>query len=762
MQHSGKKAIPNAEQSKGTPFWLKKYENANYITQQRVRFAFYLCIVLVALNLALIILTSYNQIKNPVYGQVNFPTIAPMLITLVIFMASTFILIKGQFKVASHIILITAFAAIWSVLWLDRNHSLQRLDTITYAIAILAMAPLLIEKKGYHILIYTGANLLVFFIFLHLFKNELMISDAALRDYKLDTSIPLLFVGIVGFSVFHISKNALNHAEGVIKERIKAEQLLANSEKKYREMTEFLPQVVFESDLQGNLKYINKRGLELFGYSETDLSQDVNYNVNLLALVQEKDLMKDNVQRLLQNKVSKGNIYHLIKKDGNLVPIQVFSSLVEEDGNTIGIRGIVIDITERIEAEKAIRESQELFKTLIDSAPVAMSLSDMNERYIIVNKVFSEETGLPPEKIIGKTPSEIGIIIDEESKKKITTLLAEKGLVENLESIIYEKGEKKIDALYYSRLIVVNNKKSILSSIINITEKKKNEKELEEYRNHLEFLVKERTEGLAAANEELSAANEELYSQREELMAALENLKKAQQKLVQSEKLASLGVLSAGVAHEINNPLNYISGGVMGIEKYVKENLSDHVGPLSILFDAVAEGVKRVSIIVESLNRFGKQADTGYELCNVHSVIDDCLQILEEKIIDRISIQKDYTHEPFTLHCNLRKFNQTILSIITNSVQAIKGAGTIYITTKLRGNSLELIITDTGEGIDKDSIGKIFDPFFTSKDPRQGVGLGLSFAYETIKEMEGSIEYDSEKGKGTTAKIVLPTTVNKG
>jgi PAS domain S-box-containing protein len=763
MQNKNDKAKIKAEQEKELPFWMKRYANANFITEQRVRFAFYLSITLIIVMIALIIFTIYNQIKNPIYESIHYPTIAPLLSVLIVFIISTFFLINGHYTVASNVILISALAAVWFVMWVDENVGLPRLNTITYIVAALSMAPLLIGKKNYLILVYTGVNLLLLFFFLHITRSELGISDADLRDYILDSTIPMLFVGLVGFSVFTINRNAHNLAEEEIKERKEAELALSQSERKFRDMTELLPQTVFESDLEGNLKYVNKLGLNLFGFTEDEIFKGINF----IAYILEKDEIKKNIQTLLKENISKGNIYTALNKDGKQIPIQIYSSLIKEGQKPVGIRGIAVDITESIEAEKVIRQSQELFQSLLESIPNPVFLSDMDGRYLLVNKAFSKEIGLPPEMIVGNTSYDIGFSIDEKSQEFIISELAKKGFVENYESIVIDKNGNKIDTLYFSRTIDLNNEKGILSSLINITEKKNVERELEKYRNHLEILVKERTdelqvtnEELSATNEELSATNEELYHQREELGTTLDNLKKTQKQLIQSEKMASLGILSAGVAHEINNPLNFISGGISGIEKYIKENLREHEEHLSSLFNAIDEGVNRVSMIVNSLNRFSRQTDATNEHCKIHSVIDDCLVILYNQIKNRVQVVKNYTDQPFWLYCNTGKLNQAVLNILTNAAQAIEGNGMITISTKLNDEYLELTITDTGKGISNDALNKIFDPFFTTKDPGKGTGLGLSITYEIIKDMNGTIDYHSEEGLGTTVKVLLPVKIN--
>ena len=268
--------------------------------------------------------------------------------------------------------------------------------------------------------------------------------------------------------------------------------------------------------------------------------------------------------------------------------------------------------------------------------------------------------------------------------------------------------------------------------------------------------LKQTNEELSSTNEELSSTNELLYKQKEEIESTLEQLKEAQLQLIQSEKMASVGILTAGIAHEINNPLNFIQGGVFGIEKYLEKNLKDHITNISPLMDGIKLGVKRVGDIVKSLNHFNRKSDTNTEKCDIHLIIDNCLLMLQNKLKHKVEIEKNYTKSEFTVIGNEGKFHQMVLNIISNAEQSIDENGTISISTDLVKNKITLQIKDTGCGISTEDLSKITDPFFTTKDPGKGTGLGLSIVYNIIKEHHGNLEYNSELGKGTTVTIILP------
>ncbi len=308
----------------------------------------------------------------------------------------------------------------------------------------------------------------------------------------------------------------------------------------------------------------------------------------------------------------------------------------------------------------------------------------------------------------------------------------------------------------------------------------------------LEQKVKERTSEIEEKNEELKKQQEELKNvndilenQKEELQRTLENLELAQTQLVQSEKMASIGQLVAGIAHEINNPVNYISAGVDSLstnleeirqvlESYhkinvdnVKEELKEiedlkqkvdykeALKEISKLINSIRNGTKRTSEIVRGLRTFSHLDEDTYKMTDIHEGIDSTLILHHNKYMNRIEMIKEYGDIPL-IECYPGQMNQVFMNILSNAVDSIEDKGKITINTRIFGENVCISIKDNGKGIPENHIEKIFDPFFTTKEVGKGTGLGLSISRSIIEKHKGKIEVLSNPGQGTEFIITLP------
>lgn len=242
-----------------------------------------------------------------------------------------------------------------------------------------------------------------------------------------------------------------------------------------------------------------------------------------------------------------------------------------------------------------------------------------------------------------------------------------------------------------------------------------------------------------------------LAKKNKKLNESMTDLKTTTQKLIHAEKMASLGVMSAGIAHEINNPLNFIKGGIGMLSKSMEKSKE-----LTPFVEAIEEGVSRASLIVSSLSQFSRNTDSMNEECDIHIIIENCLVMLQHKLKYKVEVVKKFTtSKHLRIVGNEGKLHQAVLNIISNAEQAIKNKGTITIETKAKQNSLRLTISDTGEGISEDNLSKISDPFFTTKPSGKGTGLGLAISFEIIQEHGGKISVNSKPSEGTRFNILF-------
>ncbi|MCH7690780.1 MAG: PAS domain S-box protein [candidate division Zixibacteria bacterium] len=253
-------------------------------------------------------------------------------------------------------------------------------------------------------------------------------------------------------------------------------------------------------------------------------------------------------------------------------------------------------------------------------------------------------------------------------------------------------------------------------------------------------------------------------------------LKEMQAQLIQSEKMASLGLLVAGIAHEINTPIGAVNSmhdtSVRAIQKLkdlVAELNLDEAGQIRAakVFEAIdssnkviKSGTERVGGIVRRLRSFARLDEAELKTVDIHEGLEDTLTLINHQIKNRIEVIKNYGQLP-KISCYPGKLNQVFLNLLNNAHQAIAGKGTINITTSSDESNVYIEIKDTGSGIPKENLSQIFDPGFTTKGVGVGTGLGLSICYQIITDHKGEIKVESREGKGTTFTIVLPNNLDK-
>jgi len=278
----------------------------------------------------------------------------------------------------------------------------------------------------------------------------------------------------------------------------------------------------------------------------------------------------------------------------------------------------------------------------------------------------------------------------------------------------------------------------------------------------------------------------ELEVKREEQRELIEKLETARHQAMQAEKMASIGQLAAGVAHEINNPIGFVLSNFRSLERYMtavfgviaayeaaEPLLADSAALASLRrtkedaeLDFVKEDVKqllvesgdgldRVKRIVQDLKDFSRVGENEWQTADLIRGLESTLNVVRNEIKYKADVVKHYGPTP-EVECMPSQLNQVFMNLLVNAAHAIAVRGTITIGSGTSGDQVWVAVSDTGSGIAPDVLGRIFDPFFTTKPVGQGTGLGLSLSYSIVRRHAGRIEVESELGVGTTFRVWLP------
>ncbi|MHC4196928.1 MAG: ATP-binding protein [Planctomycetota bacterium] len=253
----------------------------------------------------------------------------------------------------------------------------------------------------------------------------------------------------------------------------------------------------------------------------------------------------------------------------------------------------------------------------------------------------------------------------------------------------------------------------------------------------------------------------------EERVRKEEELRKTQEQLFQAEKMSSLGTLSSGIAHEVNNPLSYVMNNIELMKDYIGDILSikkdqpddkktvPTLKEMESCLEDAKVGTEQIRRIISAVYEFSHPGQDRLDYVDINEKIEAALNVVWHELKNKAKITKDYADLPKVL-CYPHHLVQVFTNLFVNAAYAIPDGGEIRIRTYQQGRTIGIEISDTGVGIPEKDIKKIFDPFFTTKDVGKGTGLGLSIVYNLVTQAGGDIEVDSAVGKGTTFKITLP------
>lgn len=331
-----------------------------------------------------------------------------------------------------------------------------------------------------------------------------------------------------------------------------------------------------------------------------------------------------------------------------------------------------------------------------------------------------------------------------------------------------------IMSFYFVREVI-----SPIESLIRASKDLKDGKEVRNITNKSKTEIADLVDSFNEMSVQIIESDHKLKKQVELLEQANNKIKNTQNQLVQSAKLASLGELVAGIAHELNNPIGFIYSNIGHLREYsqslfkiidkahknaneldlliVEEDYAYIKKDFPKLIQSCEEGSNRAKDIVLGLRNFSRADEEKTQAFDVNAGLDSTLKLLSGEIKNKALVRKDYNEVP-KINCNINQMKQVFMNIINNACQAIDEQGNIHITTQFLANEkvVQVKIEDSGSGIEKDNLEKIFDPFYTTKSVGEGTGLGLSISYGIVKSHGGTIEVLSEVGKGTTFMVNLP------
>ena len=280
----------------------------------------------------------------------------------------------------------------------------------------------------------------------------------------------------------------------------------------------------------------------------------------------------------------------------------------------------------------------------------------------------------------------------------------------------------------------------------------------------------------------------ELRRKDGEPQAGPENVKLGRAQLLQLEKLAAIGQLAAGVAHELNNPIGYISSNLATLKRYLERlttvlqahervaageeagaespqelrmrlKLDAILEDLPVLLSECAEGVERIRGIVTDLRGFSRPDDNTPVVCDINKVLQSTLNIVNKELSYKADVITDFGPLP-PLRCLPGQLSQVFLNLLLNAAQAIEDHGEIRVTSRRDGESIVVEVADTGSGMTAEQLARVFEPFYSTKEAGKGTGLGLSISLDIVRKHGGDILVESEPGRGTRFRILFPVTAD--
>jgi len=508
---------------------------------------------------------------------------------------------------------------------------------------------------------------------------------------------------------------------------------LEKSERKYHRLCENVNDLVFSLDEEGRFTAANCK-TELFGYTPGDV-----IGKHFTEILTPKGLeIAGHYFEQAKKDVSARHTYEfeIAKKDGSIAIAGISISSIYEEGKFIGRYGIARDITERKQAEEALKESQCYTRSLIETNLDALVTISDEGKITDVNQATELITGMSRTKIIGTDFSKYFTNPDT-ARKGYQQVFRDDHVLNYPLEIKHRDG--KITPVLYNASVYKDeegNVTGVIASARDITERKQ-------------------------AEDEARKMHQSLVKAHRKLQGAYEGEKQLRDKLIQSEKLASLGQMGAKIAHEINNPLTVISGRA---QLYLMEDLDER---LKKTFELIIRETKRIENITFAYRNLSRPVLPKQELLDLNEVLEESVEnLINTGEIKHYKIQRNFYPDLPQVLGDSNRLVQVFRNLIVNASHAMadnkEKVLTLRSSVSKNGKFAEISIQDTGSGIEKEKLAKIFEVYYTTKADGLGTGLGLVVVKDIVeKQHKGKVLVESEPGKGTTFTVQLPLKVEK-
>ena len=592
---------------------------------------------------------------------------------------------------------------------------------------------------------------------------------------------------------FSVTVFSIMNAEGQLKNfvvmleditgRKRAEEELKRQAGLINSLLDSIPDIIFFKDINGVYLGCNPPFAEFVGRSRAEIIGKTDYD---LFDKEVADFFREHDRLMLELRQPRHNEEWITYPDGRKKLIDTLKTPYwGPDGTFIGVLGVSRDITERKRAQDEITAARDYTDNIIKSMIDTLIVVDPNAKIRTVNKATSDLLGYTEDELIGKPVATIFAEEEEEEELlfKGTRLqkLIEEGSIRDYDMTYRTKSGEHIP-VSFSGSVMYESERGTRNVEGEVSRISKSESPIpqskivgivgiaRDMREIKRLMQKEKELAVQAA-----AAAETDRKRASELEKAYKELESAQEKLVQAEKLATVGRLAAGVAHEINNPLAAIMISVQRLTGLIKNEGAANID--SEVYVKTLELVERATNnckgIVTGLLAFSRPIKLQLAHTDIHKVVEESLEVLEGHANGhKVRVVNDFAPHSLIIQADKHKLIEVFNNLIINACEAMPEGGQLSITTRLQqpgtdalrgagaldetGKMVEIEFNDTGEGILEEDMFEIFDPFFSTKETGKSVGLGLSISYGIIQQHGGAIEVSSKKGEGSTFIVRLP------